>query len=421
MINTSNKYLNTKTVESGIYIHVPFCRKKCLYCDFFSGGARQADWRRYLAATLNELRQRIWETAVSVSLAGATSCSNAVDTLYIGGGTPSLIPIEMFENWVGEINRIVGKAEPWREFTLEVNPEDVSDETCKVWLKSGVNRISMGIQSLNDEELRKIGRSYDSRVALSALKTLQRYFRNVTIDLIFGLPGQTLESWRKTIEVVLSYRPQHISAYSLMFEEGTAMTLLRDQGKMQFPEEEECVMMWKELKKLLEDAGYRQYELSNYSLPGFEAIHNKRYWLGNPYLGIGPSAHSYEGGSIRRSNPNDIAGYMERYAPKGENSGVENAPGTASSSDAGKTSYYMEEKLTEEELMEEKIMLSLRMARGLDLDEFRNKFGSEITETVLRKAQPYIVKGELVKEDGFLRLTDSGVMLADDIIVNICP
>ncbi|MDE6335873.1 MAG: coproporphyrinogen III oxidase family protein, partial [Muribaculaceae bacterium] len=369
-------------------------------------------------------------------------------TLYIGGGTPSLMPVEVMREMVAEIKRIVGKTDSWEEFTIEINPEDVTEDNCRAWRECGVNRVSMGIQTLNDAELKAIGRTHDSAAALSGLRMLKRYFDNVTIDLIFGLPNQTIDSWRKTVDTVLREHPQHISAYSLMFEEGTAMTILRDQGRLSFPDEEVCLAMWNYLTDTLAQNGYRRYEISNYALPGYESIHNRRYWLGNPYIGLGVAAHSYDGNNIRRANPHNIRAYISRFNPdlqqkkqssnqkgsanshpfltdgnpqpenteaKEEGAGSDRLP----SSKKYMQPFYEEEKLTDKELLEEKVMLSMRMAEGLDLDDFRTKFGEKAYKRLLKVAEKQIKVGNLALQDNHLRLTPAGIMISDDLILQL--
>ncbi|MDE6794468.1 MAG: coproporphyrinogen III oxidase family protein [Muribaculaceae bacterium] len=446
--------------KCGIYIHIPFCRKKCLYCDFFSGGAKNVDWQLYADAIVNELKERRHEllncsSAQSLSVPTMQSLSNpAVEqcalpatlstlpaTLYIGGGTPSLMPVEVMREMVAEIKRIVGKTDSWEEFTIEINPEDVTEDNCRAWRECGVNRVSMGIQTLNDAELKAIGRTHDSAAALSGLRMLKRYFDNVTIDLIFGLPNQTIDSWRKTVDTVLREHPQHISAYSLMFEEGTAMTILRDQGRLSFPDEEVCLAMWNYLTDTLAQNGYRRYEISNYALPGYESIHNRRYWLGNPYIGLGVAAHSYDGNNIRRANPHNIRAYISRFNPDlqqkkqsykqvGSHSSNLLLPNdhprpetTGAIKEVGevldRVPFYEEEKLTDKELLEEKVMLSMRMAEGLDLDEFRTKFGENTCSLLLKAAEKQIKAGNLALHGNHLRLTPAGIMISDDLILQL--
>lgn len=382
--------------EAGIYVHIPFCRRKCLYCDFFSGGCKDVDWFKYVSSLLEEFKERLSEL------------NSTPTTLYIGGGTPSLIPDKEFVYLVEGINTQLKKNNNWVEFTVEVNPEDVTLERCLLWKSCGVTRVSMGIQSLNDEELRAIGRSHTGNMALDALITLKRVFDNVTVDLIFGLPGQTIDSWRNTVRSIIDQSPAHISAYSLMFEEGTAMTVLRNQGRLQFPDENECLQMWEYISSKLQENGYFQYEISNYAKPGRESVHNKRYWLGNPYLGLGPGAHSYDGNNIRRENPCKIKGYLDRFRNDDQ-------------SEARKEKFYIEENLSRDELMEEKIMLSMRMNQGLDLTAFRDSFGEQFLKKVLKNANNLIERGMVIKAGDRLRLSQAGIMLADEVIVKMIP
>lgn len=373
---------------SGLYIHIPFCKNKCIYCDFFSGGASFADWDSYVDSLLLELKGRILELPI------------VPDTLYIGGGTPSLIPSELFMKLISGINDVLEKNEPWLEFTVEVNPDDVSDDKCRVWKESGVNRVSMGVQSFVDSELSKIRRRHTSEDALRAYDLLACNFDNISIDLMFGLPEQTCASWIKSVKKALDLSPDHISAYSLMFEDGTPISVLKKQGKMKFPSDEESVEMWKILSSQLKEAGYNQYELSNYSKPGRESIHNTRYWLGNPYLGLGPSAHSYDGKRIRRANPADIKGYLRHFTNNDVTS-----------------HFYAEEILTVEEQKDEMLLTRMRMRRGLDIVEYESNFGKSAKQRLLNNAKPFLINETLINDSNRLKLSDDGIMIADDIIL----
>lgn len=384
--------------KQGIYIHIPYCGSKCLYCDFFSGGARSADWKLLRNSLLNELKERLGEIDTEASLS----------TLYIGGGTPSLMPAEDFTSLVNGIGHITEHRGGWDEFTIEVNPEDVTPDICEVWKSCGVNRISMGVQSFSDEELKTIGRRHTVGKAISSFNLLRRYFDNISIDLMFGLPGQDIVSWNESIREALKLHPEHISAYSLMFEEGTAMTVLRNQGRLVFPEEEECVAMWNILSCELKKRGYHQYEISNYSIPGYESVHNRRYWLGYPYLGIGPSAHSYDGERIRRSNPPRLREYLDHYGSD-----------TDSIRPKGLNPFQEVEMLNEEELIEEFIMLRMRMSEGIWLNEFRSRFGEKNLERLLHNSIRCRESGNVVLDDDRLRLSPCGIMRSDEIIVSL--
>lgn len=286
----------------GLYIHIPFCASKCIYCDFFSANVSIAQWQSYVSALVGEYKSRRHEA------------SGYPDTIYIGGGTPSLLPEDSLKYLIAAIRGVENRDLTLSEFTLEVNPEDVTEKMCKVWKDAGINRISMGVQSFVDSELSRINRRHSSQKAIEAFSVLRNRFSNISIDLMFGLPGQTTDSWMHTVNQALRLDPDHISAYSLMFEEKTPITILRDKGKMQFPEENESVWMFEYLSDTLKNNGFIQYEISNYSKEGRESIHNRRYWTGVPYIGLGPSAHSFDGDNIRRSNTLDIRNYIDYYS-----------------------------------------------------------------------------------------------------------
>ena len=376
-------------METGLYIHVPYCRLKCIYCDFYSGGARIADWKAFSEAIAAELSQRSGEL------------TEAPSTIYFGGGTPSLIPGRFFASIVEAIDKWCGTGK-LLEFTVEVNPEDVTEENCKIWKESGVNRISMGIQTMDDRELKSIGRRHDSFTILKAYESLQRQFSNISVDLMFGLPGQSLKSYEQSLNEIIGLHPCHISSYSLMLEEGTAMTLLVNSGKIKIPDEEMWADMFNLTSDMLRNAGYKRYEVSNFALPGYESRHNTAYWKGNPYLGIGPSAHSYDGHNTRRMNPSDIKAYLNHFS-KGKQP----------------KSFFREEILTQEELREEMIMTRLRMSEGLNVQEFRMRFGDEALHDLLNKAGNLKRNGLLETTSDSIRITEKGILLGNDIMASL--
>lgn len=377
--------------QCGLYVHIPFCKTKCIYCDFFSGGEICADWDSLVCSLLNETRERYGELPY------------APETLYIGGGTPSLMPEDRFEKLAEGINDIVGWRHKFKEFTIEVNPDDVTKDKCRVWKEYGVNRVSMGVQTFDDGELKIMKRRHDSACSLESYSMIREYFNNVSIDLMFGLPLQTIGSWSNTVTTALRLKPEHISAYSLMIEPGTPLYVLRNSGKMTFPDEDTCVSMWRHLSSRLSEAGYCQYEISNYSLPGKKSLHNNRYWMGNPYLGIGPSAHSFDGIRIRRANPKDINGYLKRF--RGGRSYGE--------------PFYDEEILSDTEIMEEMILTRMRTMEGLDLLEYGRRFGTDALARLNRNASLFLDNGKILCRDNRLMLSDSGIMIADDIILKL--
>ncbi|MBD5358219.1 MAG: radical SAM family heme chaperone HemW [Bacteroides sp.] len=379
--------------ESSLYIHIPYCESKCIYCDFYSGGSSAARWEVLTDSLLREFKER------------KTELPDEPDTLYIGGGTPSLMPLEKLERLVEEINRYFGKDNRWKEFTIEVNPDDVTEDKCLGWGKIGVNRVSMGVQSFNDDELRTLKRRHNSEMALLAFRLLRTHFTNISIDLMFGIPGQTLESWEKSVEMAISLLPEHISAYSLMLEEGTALTFLYNKGRVELPSEEDCNSMWELLSNKLRKVGYDQYEISNYSLPGFRSVHNSRYWSGNPYLGLGPSAHSYDGNNIRRYNPPLLKEYLSFFSEY--------------KARVNDQHFYDEEILNKEELMEEKILTRIRVREGISLKEFKDEFGENEVNRLLKNAESLLTAGKIKIEDNFLSLTTQGIMTSNQVILSL--
>lgn len=387
--------------ETSLYIHIPYCRSKCIYCDFYSGGERIAQWPRLLDALCCEMQLRKNELSVPPS------------SIYIGGGTPSLMPVRILKSLVGKIKEIFGCEGMIEEFTIEVNPDDVTENSCEAWKDCGVTRVSMGVQSFHDNELSCIGRRHNSDCALKGFGILKNVFNNISIDLMFGLPNQSMESWKSTVETALSLAPSHISAYSLMFEEGTALTVLKNERRLLLPSEEDCIEMWNYLSERLAKAGYRQYEISNYSLPGMESLHNSRYWDGSPYLGIGPSAHSYDGARTRRFNPPDINGYLNCYSPFTDDQ-------VCTDEEAyGSKKFYNEEFLSDEELLEEMILTRMRTRNGIKLAEVEAQFGKDASERIMRNAAKHLLSGVLEEHKGSIALTKKGVMICDDIILDL--
>ncbi|MCH5236403.1 MAG: radical SAM family heme chaperone HemW [Muribaculaceae bacterium] len=394
---------------TALYLHVPFCRSKCLYCDFYSAGLRIADWEKYLATILLELENRHEELPEVPS------------TLYIGGGTPSLIPPNFFNSFVSDINSLLGKNKEWLEFTLEVNPEDVNAENCEIWKVAGVNRLSMGLQSLNNSELKKIGRRHSSSEAIEALKTAKNYFPKISADVIFALPGQSPESYRETLEKVISTEVGHISSYALMLEPGTPFEVLVRRNRLSLPSEEEWGIMYDLTCNLLGQAGYERYEISNFALPQQHSIHNYSYWTGKPYLGLGPGAHSYDGGSRRRSNPADLKSYLNFFMV---DDSIQNArissPIIGNQNKKMKNKYfYIEEILTDNERREEFILTRLRTAKGLSLTEFEASFGSLAVKSLLDLSSKYINTGHLTLKDSNLFFTKEGFAISDLILSSI--
>ncbi len=368
----------------GIYVHIPFCGGKCSYCDFFSIKMSSPPFDAYSRRIIEELSSRVDELTFPV------------ETLYFGGGTPSLLPPNVF-TWLSEnIRHIIQPLDFMKEFTIEVNPDDVKPTLVESWHKAGVNRISMGVQSMVDSELYSVGRRHNAATVRSAFKML-RNFNNISADIIFGLPGQTLETLEYSMKEVLELGFSHISIYNLMYEPGTILTHRRNKGMITPVDDDNILAMYEKICLMTADAGLRHYEISNYALPGFESKHNMSYWSGIPYIGLGAGAHSYDGKRMRRCNANNFSGYLEGNI------------------------LFDVENLSDEELHDEYILTRLRTADGISLDDYSARFGHEATGRLLSRAQSSIAADHLKMNEkkNNIVLTEKGVMMSDAVILSL--
>lgn len=280
----------------GLYVHIPYCSVKCAYCDFYSGPLHGFDGATYVLATLAELESRRLEVL--------DSHDKKFDYIYIGGGTPSALSPELLHPYIA-------CADNNAEITVEANPEDVTPEWAGALLHAGVNRVSLGIQSLIDSELAAVGRRHNSDRAVDAVKTLrQAGFTNISLDLMYGLPGQTFDSWCRSLDGVLALSPEHLSAYLLSIEPGTRLHARLLAGKFKESSDELIEQMYDRLCDAAKSAGFEHYEISNFAQPEKRSRHNSAYWDFTPYLGLGPGAHSFDG-KTRRFNPGDFKKYMQ--------------------------------------------------------------------------------------------------------------
>ena len=355
---------------AGLYIHIPFCKKRCLYCDFFS--TTQLERREeYVQAVLRELEQRKDEAG------------EPIRTIYIGGGTPSTLSIEL----TTAINQLITSYQP-AEYTIEVNPGDVTKEYLQGLRSLGLNRLSMGVQSFQDELLQLIGRRHNARQAIEAVKIAQEAgFDNISIDLMYALPTQTMEQWSADIEAALSLGIQHVSCYGLMYEEGTALTKMLEEGQIEAIDEDTENAMYDMLCDYLQQAGFVHYEVSNFALPGYEAKHNSAYWDHTPYIGIGAGAHSFIP-PVRSWNPSDLNAYISGITA--QNLQREN------------------ETLTEDDLYNERMMLGLRTNRGVAKSLIRKDISAYIANGLLRET-----------EDGHIVATRQGIHILNRIIEDL--
>ncbi len=369
---------------AGIYVHIPFCGQRCIYCDFFSTVGLQHLAGDYVNALLVEARLRVAELG-----------KDAVRTLYVGGGTPSTLSAEHWQRLIAGLRERFMLSE-LDEFTVEVNPDDVTQAYMENLHRLGVNRVSMGVQSLVDEELRTINRRHTASQAMDAVRYIHEAgIDNVSIDLIYGLPGQTLSSWRRSVEGALRLGVQHISAYNLSYEPGTRLWHLRESGAVHEADDDLCVDMYHTLVQMLGSANFEHYEISNFALPGYYSRHNSAYWDGTPYLGLGASAHSYDG-AVRRYNPGDLHGYI-RSLLSGQSVAV-----------AEPSQWW--------ERYDEMVMVRLRTARGLDVQAVAEKFGEKASRHLMREARRHVQGGLLRQAGNHLVLTASGVMMSDSVI-----
>ncbi len=317
-----------------------------------------------------------------------------ISTLYFGGGTPSQLDIsdwkEIFDHLFSTFNLSKTK-----EITLEANPEDLTDEYILHLSQLPFNRISIGIQSFLNSDLRSLNRRHNSERAIQAVRKCKELgFDNISIDLMYGLPGQTLEQWKENLQIALSLGIQHISSYHLIYEEGTALYRQLENGKIKPIDEDLSLEMFQTLIKVLKDAGFIHYEISNFALPGYFSAHNSSYWKEVPYLGLGPSAHSFDGHN-RHHNPSNIKDYI--------------------SSPINRSS----EILSLDEQYNDLILISLRTCWGLNLDYLRSKYGVERYDYCLNMAKPHIDSKNLLIENNILKISDEGIFISDSIMSDL--
>ena len=374
--------------EISLYLHIPFCERKCHYCDFLSGPAPDETREAYVKALCGELRRE-----------GERYEHRAVDTVFIGGGTPSILAAAQLEQLM-EATREAFVIRPEAEISMEANPGSADERKLRTWQKAGINRLSIGLQSADDEELKRLGRIHTRKDFLRTWEAARTAgFTNLNIDIMSALPGQNMASYERTLEEVLRLKPEHISAYSLIIEEGTLFYqwfgpegVYTDsrQKEMLLPDEEEDRLMYELTGTMLEAGGYQRYEISNYSLPGRECRHNIGYWTGKEYLGLGLGASSYMDHQ-RFARERELSVYLEKTAA-GQDTGIE---------------YQV---LSKNEEMEEFLFLGLRMMMGVSADTFLTRFGVSMRERYGRQIEELVGKGLLEwRRDGRLALTKFGI------------
>ena len=368
---------------AGIYIHIPYCRKICHYCDFYRTSATKCD-KRYLDALLDEISQRKYYLD-----------EEEVETIYFGGGTPSVLaPGELngLISWIRSSYKIT--RDP--EITIEVNPDDITAAYVDGMIKAGVNRVSIGVQSLSDPTLRMMNRRHNRKQALAAIELFKKSgISNISADLIYGVPGMKEGEWEESLKTLTGTGIVHLSAYHLTIEEGTPFGEMLREGTLREPEEEESLAQYSSLIEISSREGFIHYEISNFARNNLFAKHNTNYWKQKKYIGFGPSAHSYNGIS-RQWNISDTEEYIANIT-------------------SGKP-YFEREELDPRTKFNEYIMTSLRTIWGIDLNYVEREFEKEGADYVKNISSRYISYGMMKAKENTLVLTDQGMLISDNII-----
>ncbi len=360
-------------IRRGLYLHLPFCRRKCRYCGFFTLPAREQDFAPFVEALLREIEAK------------ASRYPEPLDTVFIGGGTPSTLPVPLWHRLLQALQVHFRFREPV-EWTVEMNPESVTPDLLALFRDFGIHRISLGVQSAHDEELEILGRIHDRATAERAISWIHEYgFENFNLDLIFGIPGQSLESWIRSLEWAVQQGPTHLSTYHLTIEKGSVFDQWFQQGRLTLPDAQTVEAMYRVREEVLGAHGYQRYEISNFAKPGYECRHNRIYWEHQEYLGLGPSAASFlytsDISARRWRNVQDLLRYLQNpcFTEEDESLGIS-------------------------ELITERIFLGIRLREGIP---FRRAW---IPEAV----QPFVTW-----EKGRVRLNQDGVLVADRIAVEL--
>jgi oxygen-independent coproporphyrinogen III oxidase len=368
---------------AGIYIHIPFCRQKCYYCDFYK--TVNTSLKQKFLTLLNEeakVRKNYLE-------------NETVETIYFGGGTPSVLTAAELDNMLRNISgnyRVDSNA----EITFEANPDDLSPEYLQAIMAAGINRLSIGIQAFQNEHLQKMNRRHDAVQAEEAVRNaVNTGFNNISVDLIYGLPGLSNQQWTESLERVFQLPVQHLSAYHLTYHEGTAFYTWLKKGTLKELSENESVIQFNILVALAENSGFEQYEISNFARDKMYSRHNSSYWLGTKYLGLGPSAHSYNQQS-RRWNVSHVESYVRGLAAGSE--------------------YFEEEKLSNKDHYNEYILTRIRTKWGVSLSDVSKNFGSTIYNSLLQQVEKYKNSGLVLEADGKLLLSKEGLFVSDEIM-----
>jgi len=370
---------------AGIYIHIPFCKSRCSYCDFATGLYQTELAEQYVQAVIGDLQTT-----------RADELSRSVDTIYFGGGTPSMLSSDQIERILAVVHRrfqIDSKA----EVTIEINPGSVTKTKLKEFRKLGINRASFGAQTFHDDELARLGRSHSAGDTLRTFEYLRAAdFDNISFDLIAGLPGQAMIQWQENVERSLGLRPEHLSFYLLEVHSNTPLAQHIERGIQPKPDEDLAAEMYKWMLEQACDAGYEHYEISNLCLPGFESRHNTKYWQGNAYYGFGCSAHSFDGRTLRWSNERDVAAYVNAI----ENKQIPIVEQT---------------QLSDNERRAEAVFLGMRLMKGVDTREYEQSFGVDLRVEHNEDLSRFYEAGLIEFDGDVLRLTRAGALMSNEV------
>jgi putative oxygen-independent coproporphyrinogen III oxidase len=371
---------------AGLYVHIPFCREACHYCDF------------HFSIYLDQLTPMLNAIQKEISLRNDYLEGEVLDTIYLGGGTPSILSARQLEKLLKTIREHYDTG-MYPEITLEGNPDDLEPGYLADLKNLGVNRISVGIQSFHEGDLRFMNRSHGRYQAQNCMEMARKAgFENLNIDLIYGMPGLTMQKWEKNLDIATSYLPEHIAAYHLTYEKGTVLDYWRRKKRFKVLDENISHDQYKLLIEKLKQKGYLHYEISNFALPGYISRHNTAYWSGKKYLGAGPSAHSFNG-KTRRWNISKNTSYINFI-----HNGIV---------------YYEMEEPDMTSRFHEYLLTSLRTMWGTDMERVLMEFGHSFKEHCLQQAKPFLRSGRMVRDGHKLILTEEGMLIADHIIIGM--
>ena len=371
---------------AGIYIHIPFCRQACTYCNF------------HFSVSLKNKEAMIAAIAKEIAMTEKIN-DEAIETIYLGGGTPSLLDEKDLQALLQAIRQKFSVKDD-AEITLEANPDDINKKILGDWKRAGINRLSVGLQSFNEEELRWMNRAHNASQSLQCLDDIAAAgFENFSVDLIYGSPLQTDDDLRKNFEIIAQRNIPHISCYALTVEPGTALNKLIKENKSPATDPEKQSAQFHLLLNLVDAAGYEQYEISNFSKPGFRSRHNSSYWQGRPYYGFGPAAHSFDGTNKRKWNVSNNGLYIQSIEKN--------------------IIPFEEEFLSDDQRLNEYIMTSLRTSEGLDNVYVKNNFGEKEMLRIEKEAEKFLQSGRMNRDKNFLILTKEGRFFADGIAADL--